>query len=479
MITNPIIGTDSYKVSHYKQYPPGTGHIFSYFEARGMSQKMQEIHDLAVGSSAPQDVLFFAALRYYLPQLLTKISREHVEEAKEIFAAHFGTLDFFNEAGWNRIIKKHDGQLPIRIRAVPEGTRVPVSNVLMTAENLDDELPWLTNYLETRLSNIWYPVTVATLSYYCRKIILKWLEKNGDPSLIDFKLHDFGYRGATCEQAAAVGGLAHLVNFKGTDTMSALVLGRKYYGSQMPGFSIPAAEHSTITTWGGPDSEYYPYSNMLNQYPKGPVAVVSDSYNIYAACEKLWGELLREDVLKRDGVLVIRPDSGDPLEVLPWVMTILEEKFGSTFNSKGKKVLDPHVRVIQGDGVTPAEIDRILHTLDACGFSADNIAFGMGGGLLQQVNRDDLKCAFKCSAITFQDGRTRGVWKKPITDPGKNSKAGKLTLYADGDKFLTAERGMNIYREVMQTVYEDGFVLTDDSLDVIRDRALQTMPAGV
>jgi nicotinamide phosphoribosyltransferase len=478
VITNPIIGTDSYKVSHYKQYPPGTGIIDSYFECRGMSKRMQEIHDLAVGPSAPMDAIFFGALQYYLPQMLRRITKEDIAEAAELFAAHFGTLDFFNRDGWERILNKHGGHLPLRVRAIPEGTRLPVSNALLTVQNLDDELPWLTNYTETRLSHIWYPTTVATLSYYCRQIILKWLEKNGTPSEIDFKLHDFGYRGVECEQAAAVGGLAHLLNFKGTDTMAALALGKKYYKT-MPGFSIPAAEHSTITTWGGPDSEYYACRNMLKQYPNGPVAVVSDSFNIYAACEKLWGEMLRDEVLQRNGVLVIRPDSGDPLTVLPAVLYTLMDKFGYSQTRAGHKTLNPKVRVIQGDGVTPVEIDRILTRLDELGFSADNLAFGMGGGLLQQVNRDDLKCAFKCSAITFHSGLTRGVWKKPITDPGKNSKSGKLTCYSDGTKFFTAERGLRDHREVMQTVWEDGFLLIDDSLDVIRDRVSQTAVAEV
>jgi nicotinamide phosphoribosyltransferase len=264
--------------------------------------------------------------------------------------------------------------------------------------------------------------------------------------------------------------------------MAALALGRLCYNSPMPGFSIPAAEHSTITSWGQ-DCEAHAYKNMLRQYPEGLVAIVSDSYDIYNACEKIYGEMLRNEILARNGTVVIRPDSGDPLEVLPRVLSILGDKFGTTVNQKGYKVLDPHVRVIQGDGVTPIEINRILLNLDYNGWSADNIAFGMGGGLLQKVDRDTLKCAFKCSEIEMLDGRTRGVWKNPVTDPGKKSKAGKLALLRDhmtGQLFTASKTSdKRLENEVTQTVYENGFVLINDSLDVIRDRVLQPLPAGV
>jgi nicotinamide phosphoribosyltransferase len=472
---NPIIATDSYKVSHYKQYPPGTKRVFSYFESRGFSPRMRDIHDLAVGRDQPLEVVFFAALQHYLKAYLQPINMDDIFEAREMFKAHFGTLDFFNEAGWERILLHHGGWLPIRIRAVPEGLRVPVHNVLLTAENIDPELPWLTNYLETRLCHIWYPVTVATLSYYCRKIIERHLHKSGDPAEADFKLHDFGYRGVSSEDAAAIGGLAHLVSFKGSDTMAALHLARQRYYCNMAGFSIPAAEHSTITSWGR-ENEAKAYENMLDQYPEGLVAVVSDSYNIYHACEFIWGGLLRDKVLKRKGTLVIRPDSGDPLTVLPTVLSILgnqDNGFGFTVNEKGYKVLHPNVRVIQGDGCTPQMIDAILTTIEKEGWSASNLAFGMGGGLLQQVNRDDLKCAFKCSAVEMEDGREVQVWKDPITDPGKRSKSGRLTLYAENGQYITAPKGGHEQgrNEVLKTVYEDGYMLITEKFDVIRDRA--------
>jgi len=464
---NPILATDSYKVSHYKQYPPGTKRVFSYFESRGRSERFKQM-------GIPEHTVFFAALNYYLTDALRPVTREDLREAQEITEAHFG-VPMLNSAGWEHIITHYKGRLPLRIRAVPEGTVVPSHNVLFTVENTDPNVPWLTNWMETRLAEMWYPITVATLSRHCRNIILKFLKETGDPALIDFKLHDFGFRGASSMESAAIGGLAHLVNFKGTDTIAALALAKQYYRTSCAGFSIPAAEHSTITSWGK-EHEVDAFRNMLTQYPEGLVAVVSDSYDIYAACEHLWGELLRDDVLKRNGTVVIRPDSGNPVIVVPNVLNILGSKFGYTTNSKGFKVLDPHVRVIQGDGVNPKSIAEILMACQLAGWSADNLAFGMGGALLQSVNRDDLKFAFKCSHVSGSFG-SRDVWKSPVTDPGKMSKMGRITLYRDGaNHFYTAlEGGSPSGTDAMQTVLTNGVLWNNtETLDTIRERANDT-----
>lgn len=456
MDMNPILATDGYKFSHWKQYPPKTTIVRSYLESRGGVYKR---------------VLSFGALQYYVEQVLMRpVTWEDVEEAETFLAVHFGSKDLFNRAGWEHIILHHGGYLPVRVRAVPEGYFIPTSNVLLTVENTDPAVPWLTNYLETRLSNVWYPYTVATLSHHCRSIILKALKDTGDPALIDFKLHDFGYRGVSSQESAAIGGLAHLVNFKGSDTTAALVLAQRYYGCPMAGFSIPAAEHSTITSWGRAH-EVDAYRNMLTSYPTGLVAVVSDSFNIYDACEKLWGETLHDAVLARDGVLVVRPDSGYPPTVVTKVLTLLGQKFGYTINQKGFKVLNPKIRVIQGDGCDPQMIDMVLAVTSINGWSADNIGFGMGGGLLQQVNRDTLKFAFKCSSIVV-DGVERGVFKTPVDDPGKNSKQGNLTLYRkDNGDYVTAERGERwLGKDVMQTIYSNGVPRERETLDTIRDR---------
>jgi nicotinamide phosphoribosyltransferase len=413
MQNNILLLTDSYKLSHYKQYPSGTSHIYSYFESRG---------------GKFEQVTFFG-LQYLLKEYLAGevVTQAKIDQAAKLYAAHFGSETLFNREGWEYILEKYQGRLPIRIKAVAEGAVIPTHHVLMTVENTDPKCYWLSNFLETLLVQLWYPCTVATTSKAVRSLILSYLEKTGDPSLIDFKLHDFGFRGVSSVESAGIGGAAHLVNFMGTDTVTALTFIQEYYQpDSMFGFSIPAAEHSTITSWKQ-EGELEAYRNMLDQYPEGLVAVVSDSYDVYYACEKLWGEALKEKILARNGTLVVRPDSGVPKDVVLKVTEILGEKIGYTINEKGYKVLVPQIRVIQGDGVNYESIGEILENLALNGWSADNITFGMGGALLQKVHRDTQKFAFKCSCATV-DGQDRLVFKDPITDHGKKSKKGRLKL---------------------------------------------------
>jgi nicotinamide phosphoribosyltransferase len=418
---NTIELTDSYKVSHHKQYPQGARYVYSFFESRG--------------GRFPTTTFF--GLQYYLKKYLAGVvvTEANVEEAADDFELHFGTPALYNRAGWDRILKVHGGRLPLLIKAVPEGTTVPTHNALMTIENTDPELPWLTNYAETLLSMVWYPMTVCTQSRAMRKVLLEYLEKTGDPSLIDFKLHDFGFRGSTSVESAGIGGMSHLVNFKGTDTTQALRFARKYYHERMAGFSIPASEHSTITSWGR-EHEADAMANMLEQFPSGLVACVSDSYDIYNACENIWGSALKEKILMREGTLVVRPDSGDATEVLPRLCDILGERLGHSVNQKGYKLLNPKIRLIQGDAVEFTTLKPMLDSITSIGWSADNIAFGSGGGLLQKVNRDTQKCAIKNSAIDIDD-MWHDVMKDPVTDPGKRSKAGRLALVQKNGAYST------------------------------------------
>lgn len=457
--TNNILTmTDSYKVGHHKQYPQGTQTVHSFLESRG----------------GQFDYTCFFGLQAMMKKYLVGqvVTRDYIDEAREIFAMHFGDDTLFNQAGWEYILENYGGRLPIEIKAIPEGTIVPTHNALMTVENTDPNLAWLTNYLETLLCQVWYPTTVATQSREMRKIILHYLELTGDPTLIDYKLHDFGYRGSTSVESAGIGGAAHLVNFLGTDTMEALLVARRYYNETMAGFSIPAAEHSTVTTWGK-EFEAEAYANMLSSFPKGLVAVVSDSYDIFKACSEIWGEKLKRQVLEREGCLVVRPDSGDPPTVVVQVLEILGEKFGYTVNAKGYKVLNPKIRVIQGDGIDIFMLEKILSNMMVHGWSADNVAFGSGGGLLQKVNRDTCKFAFKCSAAQV-NGQWRDVMKDPITDPGKRSKAGRLALVLDEGIYKTvtevqaAQMGLN---NKLVTVLKNGDLLSDQSFAEIRGRA--------
>lgn len=450
-----ILMTDSYKVTHWKQYPPKTEKVYSYFESRG---------------GLFQDVVFFG-LQYFLKKHLVGevLFSSDIYQARDLFRLHFGRKDVFNEVGWFRLLEKHGGKLPVVIKAVPEGTVVPAHNVLMTIENTDPEFPWLTNYLETLLVQCWYPCTVATLSREIKKLMMGYAEKTGDPSLVNFKLHDFGFRGVSSSESAMIGGMAHLVNFMGTDTIAALIGAKDYYGCDMAGFSIPATEHSTITSWGK-ENEAKAYENMLDQYPTGTIACVSDSYNIYYACHNLWGTELKNKVLARGGCLIIRPDSGKPEQVLLDVLHNLEIRFGCTINDKGYKVLDPHVRIIQGDGVDILSIESILRTMSVAGWSIDNIAFGMGGALLQKLNRDTNAFAFKCSSVTI-DGKQVDVWKEPITDPGKNSKRGRLMLVQTSEGLKTATAIEGSVEDKLVEVFRDGEILKEYTFEEVRNLA--------
>ncbi|HEY0502033.1 MAG TPA: nicotinate phosphoribosyltransferase [Lysobacter sp.] len=466
-LNNLLLNTDSYKASHWLQYPPGTDATFFYVESRG----------------GTYDRTLFFGLQAILKETLARpITHADVDEARDLFAAHG---EPFNETGWRYIVDHHGGLLPIRIRAVPEGTVVPTHNALMTIESTDPMAYWVPSYLETMLLRIWYPVTVATISWHAKQTIRQFLERTSDDpeGQLPFKLHDFGARGVSSLESAAIGGAAHLVNFMGTDTVSGLCLARAHYHEPMAGYSIPAAEHSTITSWGR-DNEVEAYRNMLRQFarPGSIVAVVSDSYDIYHAIREHWGRTLKDEVVRSGATVVIRPDSGDPVAVVHQCLELLDEAFGHTVNGKGFKVLN-HVRVIQGDGINPTSIRAILERVTSAGYATDNVAFGMGGALLQQLNRDTQKFALKCSAARV-NGEWIDVYKDPITDKGKQSKRGRMTLLqhreygqfrtepvpAEAASLADVHKPMG-FDDAMVTIWEDGRIVHDWTFADVRARA--------
>lgn len=486
-----LFDTDSYKVGHYLQYPPGTVSMFSYIESRGGEYN---------------NTVFFG-LQYYLKKYLThRVSPAEVEEAKVFYAAHG---EPFNYEGWMYIATELEGKLPVRIRAVAEGAVVPTHNMLVSIESTDPKVFWIVSWLETMLLRVWYPINVATRSHKIRQIIYEALRVSADDpdAEINFKLHDFGSRGVSSQESARIGGAAHLVNFFGSDTVVGVRMANKVYKASpvkvvvdavehtvpMAGFSIPAMEHSSVTSWGR-KHEMEAYRNMLRKTgkPGGLIACVSDSYDLWNACEHIWGEQLKAEVIDSGCMVVVRPDSGNPPSVVLKVAQLLDEKFGSTINSKGYKVLN-HVRILQGDGINEHSIQDILDVLLDAGFSATNIAFGMGGALLQQHNRDTLRFAMKCSQIyRLANGETTetsqtyeldgdevvsvDVFKDPITDHTKASKAGRLDLIQsrEYDTYSTVvlQNGDIAHAwSATQTVYLNGDVLVEHTLDDIRARA--------
>lgn len=463
---NFILNTDSYKESHYVQFPPGTEAVASYVESRG--------------GRFPRTLFF--GLQMFVREYLTRpITRDQIDEAADFYARHMPASPF-NRAGWEHILNRHGGYLPIRIRAVAEGRVVPVRQVLATVESTDPSVPWVGQFAETALLRaIWYPTTVATHSWYVKGLIRRYLEETADSLAgLPFMLHDFGARGVSSLESAALGGAAHLVNFQGSDTVAGVMAANHYYGANMAAFSIPAAEHSTITAWGEA-REIDAYRNLLDRFaqPGGLMAVVSDSYDLDRAVG-YWSGALRQQVLDSGVTVVIRPDSGHPPTMVRRTLEQLAAGYGTQTNAKGYRVLN-RTRVIQGDGIDYEMIGAILEEAKRAGFSSENLAFGMGGALLQRLDRDTQRFALKACAIQL-DGVWRDVHKQPKTDPDKASKPGRLALLHNPEfgTWRTQMEEMPIeagWQPALGLVYEDGRVQGQQTLTEIRARADQALDA--
>lgn len=468
MKENFILLSDAYKETHWLQYPQGTTKVYSYLESRGGKYS---------------ETLFFG-LQMWLKKYFTGVVVEQwmIDEADSELKEVFG-CDYFNREGWQHIVDVHGGQLPLKIKAVPEGTILGGKNVLVTVENTDPEVPWLTNFCETLLLQVWNTITVSTNSLMSKRVIQKWAEISSDTGVSPFHLNDFGFRGVSSVESAGLAGCAHLVNFAGTDTLIAINYAKRFYNATgLVGASVFASEHSTTTIYGR-ENELEAYRTFLTNCSEGIASLVSDSYNIYEAI-KMFGTELKELVLSRGsktgfGKLVVRPDSGDPVSMSLECVLLLDQYFGSTTNTKGYKVLNPKVGVIYGDGITTETIDLILENLVKNGYSTDNIVFGQGGALLQQVNRDTLKFAFKCCYAEI-NGKGVDVYKDPITDSGKKSKRGKLKLAKVTEHFNPDNLPLGTYvtvpegswvKDELVTVFENGELVKDWTFTEVRENA--------
>ena len=460
MKRNIIELSDSYKFTHWNMMPDDTEFAFSYFESRNGAQY--------------DETVFFSLQAILMENLVGKVvTQEKIDEAAALSLAHFGDESYFNRKGWEHILNEYNGHLPVRIKAIPEGTPVSVSNVLMTVENLGGaKTRWLTNYLETILSQVWYGSTVATISYEAKKAFKHFLSQTSENANgINFMLHDFGFRGVSSVESAAIGGMGHLVNFLGTDTVIAMRAAVEYYGAPINGlaYSVAATEHSIMTPYG-PAGESKIIEDIIKKYPKGILSVVFDSFGYKNCLRNIIGTTFRDAILARDGIFVCRPDSGNPEEVTLETLDILGEKFGFTMNSKGYRVLNPKVRVLWGDGIDLQGIKGILGIMMVYGWSAENMVFGMGGGLLQKVNRDTQRFAFKSSA-QCRSGVWHDVYKNP-TDITKKSKRGRLSLVKIDGKFTTVSEVKN--GDLLKVVFENGVLVNPITFDEVRKNALLT-----
>jgi len=462
---NLLTDTDSYKFSHPGLYPDGTTSMQSHLIARG----------------GEFDTCTLAGLQYILHKYLAKpITLDMIEEA-ESFAGKHG--EPFNKEDWLYVMKKY-GYLPVRIRAIPEGLVVPVKSVLATVESMveDARCFWIVSWIEDILERLWYPSTIATTSRESKKIIKEYLDLSSDDpeAEIGFKLHDFGARGVATLEQARIGGAAHLFSFFGSDTVEGIRHANHYYDCEMAGFSIPATEHSVMAMWGA-NHEISCCENFIRkmlierQVPAGSpkfAACVSDTYNVFEMF-KAWTHPFLLDLIKQSGgTLVARPDSGNPLTVLPTLFEILQSRLPITINSKGYKLLPSYFRMIQGDGIDMQSTRAICKTLTDLKWSISNIAFGSGGGLLQKVNRDTQMIAFKNNHAII-NGKSVAVRKNPITDSGKASLGGRLDLaLIDGVyKNVVLDLGVDKHpQSVMNTVFEMGDVMYHTTMDACRQR---------
>ena len=463
MIENNIcLLTDSYKVTHHYFYPEGTEKIYSYLESR-------------VGAEFNKTI--FYGLQYIIKKYLEGqiVTEDKIDEADKLMTAHLGE-GIFNRAGWEYILDKHNGKLPIEIKAVPEGTPVDVSNVLMTVENTDKRSYWLPNYLESLLLQVWYPSTVATLSAEVRKLSNFYLEVTGSvKDNLDFMLHDFGYRGSSSTESSMLSGSAHLLSFSGTDTIPALTIPENYYNdSNVYGFSVQATEHSVMTSLG-PEGEMSQILNVIDKAKDGVLSMVIDSYNYRNFLTEAGksGSELNEAILSfldvEGNKVVFRPDSGEPVSTTIDCLNLLSDGFGCHLTDNGYKVFDLNIGLLWGDGLNYQKIRDILFAMKSNGWAAQNIIFGMGGGLHTAVNRDTQRNAFKCSA-QLRDGEWHDIFKNPL-DSSKKSKTGRFKLIKENNSFKTVSID-NEGEDYLQTVFRNGELLIDDKFENIKQRAL-------
>ena len=465
--------TDSYKFSHAPQFVPGATAMMSYIESRG---------------GQFDKVVWFGLQMIIKEYLLEPLTEEQVRKTIAFQRAHLGIEIPQLEEALYTIVREYDGKLPIRIRSIPEGKVVPVKQVLATIETTVDDprvFP-IVSYLETKLMRVWSPTTVATTSYHIKEIIYRGLlESADDPDAeIGFKLHDFGARGVSSLETAAFAGAAHLVNFLGSDTTAGIMAANFAYNEAMAGFSIPATEHST-TISHGPDGEVRLVEQMFDNFAKpGAIfATVADSYDILNFVDNITSQF-KQRLIDSGATWVIRPDSGDPVQTPVEVVCRLDRVFGHTVNSKGYRVLN-NVRVIQGDGIDMFDVQDIVKELLRRGYSISNIAFGMGGGLLQKNDRDTLRFAMKACAIKV-DGVWRDVYKEPaVYDQDwnrmdydvsyKSSKAGRLVLTKNDDgeyETMTEKKATCLGRpNLLEVVYENGELVRNYTFAQVRQNA--------
>lgn len=470
---------DGYKADHRRQFPAGTEFVYSNFTARGPSR-----------IPGIDRVLFFGLQRFLMKRLIGDFAEffsayEPADIYQRRMNAYLGVPSFPVE----HIRDLHAlGYIPIRIKALPEGALVPFGVPLLTIENTDSRFAWLTNFLETMLSaELWPTCTSATIAFRYRQVFERFAQLTGaDPAFVKWQGHDFSMRGMFGIEAAAMSGMAHLLSFTGSDTVPAIdEFGRWYqadaYNDLVAG-SVPATEHAVMCA-GGEDSEIDTFRRLLRIYPTGIVSVVSDTWDFWHVVSEVL-PAIRPEVVQRDGKLVIRPDSGDPVEILcgsekehpdgprgKGLIQCLWEIFGGTYNAAGFRQLDPHIGAIYGDSITLQRQEEILRRLKAKGFASSNVVLGIGSYSYQGVTRDTFGFAMKATHVVV-NGEPRDIYKRPKTDSGKNSHRGLLRVDFENGAYKVLQGSTRGQEEggCLEPVFENGAILRSQPLFEIRER---------
>lgn len=482
-VLDTLLATDSYKLDHRRQYPPGTEFVYSNLTARGT--RIPAV-----------DATVFFGLQALLADLHARwqeffgLEPSDVDTVLADYEAEvcrlLGVLSFDT----SHLRDLHElGYLPVRIRAVREGTLVPLRVPYLTVENTDPRFFWLTNYLETELSaGLWQPITSATIAWRARRLLDARARQSGAPApAVCTQGHDFSCRGMAGLPAAAASSAGHLLSFTGSDTLGAVRFVERFYGVDDPNTpiatSIPASEHSVMMA-DGPDGEYATFRRLLDTYPTGSVSIVSDTWNLWRVLHTYLPELREKIMARTGGAVVIRPDTGDPLKILCGdadaahgsperlgVVRSLWETFGGTVNDKGFRELDPHIGVVYGDSITFERAEAITAALLRMGFVSTTVTLGFGSFTYQYQTRDTFNMAMKATWVRV-DGQGRDLVKDPITGDGmKKSATGRLAVrrMMSGQPYLVQQaQPWQEADETLEEVYRDGAVLRRWTFDRVR-----------
>ena len=481
-MTNPLLLTDGYKVDHRRQYPPNTTLVYSNWTPR--KSRIESI-----------DQVVFFGLQYFIRKyIIEEFEVNFFSKPKnEILKSYSRRINNYlgeNAVGIDHISALHDlGYIPMVFKALPEGVSVPIRVPMFTMYNTLPEFFWLTNYFETILSTtVWLPCNSATIALQYRKILDKFAnETSSNPEFVDWQGHDFSMRGMAALEAALISGSGHLLSFTGTDTIPAIDFLEKYYNAdsdlELIGGSVAATEHS-VMSMGTDAGEQKTFSRLITEvYPKGIVSVVSDTWDLWKVLTEYIPNL-KTEILERDGKLVIRPDSGDPVKIIcgdpgsnnlhaqKGVVQLLWDTFGGIVNDKGYKELDSHVGAIYGDSITLDRAKHICEGLKNNGFASTNVVLGVGSFTYQYNTRDTFGFAMKATYGEVA-GEGRDIYKDPITDDGtKKSARGLIKIIKNNGSYKMIDRVS--WKEESQgelkEVFRDGKLLIEEKLSDIRQR---------